>query len=85
MDVGMLRLPARGWFLRDTGEDMELNGAVPHHLLWPEPGQSAKGQEVQLEKAIEVLTQEVADAARRPQPTLRKATERPAPTAPAKR
>ncbi|MBI5689011.1 MAG: PD40 domain-containing protein [Verrucomicrobia bacterium] len=85
MDVGMLRLPARGWFLRDTGEDMELNGAVPHHLLWPEPGQSAKGQEVQLEKAIEVLTQEVADTARRPQPTLRKATERPAPTTPAKR
>ncbi|MBM3852325.1 MAG: hypothetical protein FJ399_04125 [Verrucomicrobia bacterium] len=77
LDVGTLRLPARGWFLRDTGEDMELNGAVPHHIVWPQPGQLAQGVDVQLDKAIEVLGAEVEAAKQRPGPTLRKSTERP--------
>src|SRR5262249_53570164 len=31
MDLGSLRVPFRGWFLVETGQDMELNGAVPNH------------------------------------------------------
>ena len=31
---------------------MERNGAVPHHLLWPEPGELPSGEDRQLEKAI---------------------------------
>jgi tricorn protease len=77
MDVGTLRLPARGWFLKDTGEDMELNGAVPDHVVWLQPGQS---QDVQLAKAVEVLGKDVAAASQRPAPALRKSTERPAAT-----
>lgn len=42
MDVGFLRLPTRGWFLKDTGEDMELNGAIPDVIIWPEPGEMAR-------------------------------------------
>ncbi len=76
MDVGFIRLPFRGWYLINDGEDMELNGAVPHHVLWPEPEQMPKGKDIQLEKAVEVLQAEVKAWQDRPQPKPRKATER---------
>jgi tricorn protease len=76
MDVGAIRVPFRGWFLRDTGEDMELNGAVPDHVLWPKPGQMPRGEDVQLSRAIQVLQAEVKAWKQRPRPPLRKATER---------
>ncbi len=77
MDLGTLRLPARGWYLKDTGEDMEMNGAVPQHIVWPQPGQNAPDQDVQLKKAVEVLGEEVAAVKKRPTPSLRKSTDRP--------
>lgn len=76
MDVGTLRLPFRGWYGLESGLDMELNGAVPDHLLWPEPGELAKGIDRQLVKAVEVLKQEVSAWQKRPQPKLQKASER---------
>jgi tricorn protease len=76
MDVGTLRLPSRGWYLPDNGEDMELHGAVPDFVIWPEPSDQAKGIDRQLEKAIEVLGAEVTAEAQKPRPKLRKATER---------
>jgi tricorn protease len=76
MGEGFLRLPFRGWYVLASGEDMELNGAVPHHVLWPEPGQMTSGKDVQLEKAVEVLLADVKAWQSRPQPALRKATER---------
>jgi tricorn protease len=76
MGLGTLRLPSRGWYLISTGEDMELNGAVPDHIVWPEPGQMPSGQDVQLDKAIEVLLADVETWRQRPQPKLRKASER---------
>lgn len=82
MDVGTLRMPTRGWFLRDSGEDMELNGAVPHHVVWPLPGEMAAGNDSQVEKAVEVLLADVKKLAELPKPTLRKATERPTPSFP---
>src|SRR5438067_9941922 len=39
MDAGPLRLPFRGCHLVGDGQAMELNGAVPQHVLWPQPGQ----------------------------------------------
>ena len=76
MDVGVLRLPFRGWYVGNTGEDMELHGAVPDVEIWPEPGQLPAGRDVQLGKAIEVLQTEVKKWDARPQPKLKKATER---------
>ena len=76
MDVGFMRLPGRGWFVLDTGEDMELNGAVPHHVLWPRPGDLPAGKDEQLAKAIAVLQKDVQAWRARPQPQLRKASER---------
>ncbi len=35
MDIGTLRMPFRGWFKSDDGEDMELNGAQPDIVIWP--------------------------------------------------
>lgn len=76
MDVGFLRLPFRGWFVLPTGEDMELNGAVPDYIVWNEPGEMPSGEDAQLEKAIEVLLEDVKAWKSRPTPVLRKASER---------
>jgi tricorn protease len=62
LDAGTLRIPFRGWFAPDTGADMEMNGAVPDHIVWPEPGQLVAGEDPQLQKAVDVLLKDV-DAA----------------------
>jgi hypothetical protein len=76
MDAGFLRLPFRGWYKAGDGEDMELNGAVPDFVVWPEPGYVRPEQDAQIVKAVEVLAADVQAWKTRPQPTLRKATER---------
>jgi len=76
MDLGFLRLPTRGWFVPDTGEDMELNGAVPDETVWPDPTDFARGVDAQLARAVAVLSADVKKDAERPRPKLRKATER---------
>lgn len=64
LDAGTLRVPFRGWFAPDSGEDMEMNGAVPDHIVWPEPGQLVAGEDPQLEKSVEVLLGDVDTAER---------------------
>ena len=78
MDLGTLRLPGRGWFLTETGEDMELNGAKPEpvNILWPEPADFARGVDTQLNRAVTVLQDEVKTEAAKPKPSLRKASDR---------
>ncbi|CAK8985888.1 Tricorn protease homolog 1 [Durusdinium trenchii] len=76
LDIGLLRMPFRGWFVLETGQDMELNGAVPHHILWPQPGEIPAGIDRQLDKAIEVLGQEVEAWLEEPRPELHKASSR---------
>ena len=76
MDVGLLRRPFRGWFVRTTGQDMELNGAVPHVVVWPQPGDLPAGKDAQLDRAVKVLQTDVKTWQARPQPKLQKATER---------
>ncbi len=75
MDVGFLRLPTRGWHILGTGEDMELNGAVPDHIVWPAPGDAAQGKDEQIAKSVEVLLRDVKEWSNRPQ-SKRRATER---------
>ncbi len=77
MDLGFLRMPFRGWYLMGSGEDMELHGAVPHHILWPKPGELPAGKDTQLRKAIAILKKEVKKFNNRPQPDLLKASGRP--------
>ena len=73
MDVGMLRLPFRGWYGLENGQDMELNGAKPDFIVWPKPGDTTDRQ---LDKAVEVLKADVETWKKRPQPKLIKASER---------
>ncbi len=77
MDLGFLRMPFRGWYLAGDGEDMELHGAEPDFVIWPHPGDMMQGTDRQLEKAIEVLQEDVKSWKARPQPKLQKASERP--------
>ena len=76
MDVGFLRLPFRGWYLPDSGQDLELNGAVPDYIVWPQPGDLPSGKDVQIEKAVEVLRKDVEKYLAKPKPKLIKASER---------
>jgi tricorn protease len=76
MDVGFLRMPFRGWYTINDGEDMERHGAVPDVIVWPQPGDMAKGKDAQIEKAVEVLQADVKAWMERPQPKLLKASER---------
>jgi tricorn protease len=76
MDVGVLRLPFRGWFLVDDGSDMELNGAVPDVVVWPQPGDLPHGRDAQLDRAVEVLKEDVKAWKARPRPALIRASER---------
>jgi tricorn protease len=77
MDVGTIRLPFRGWHLVGDGQDMELNGAKPDQIVWPNLEEMPKGKDVQIEKAVAVLTDDVKSEKAKPQPKLIKATERP--------
>lgn len=60
-DVGRIRVPFRGWFLINDGEDMERNGCLPHEVIWPKPGEMPQGTDRQLERAVEMLVEEVGD------------------------
>ncbi len=60
-EVGELQIPFRGWFHSVTGQDLELNGAVPDVLVPLLPEDQANGEDVQLSTAIRVLEEEVGD------------------------
>ena len=76
MDLGRLRRPFRGWFVQSTGADMELNGAVPDVIKWPQPGEWPSGRDVQLRTAAKVLGQEIKKWKARPVAKPQKASER---------
>ncbi len=59
LDAGTLRVPFRGWFLPDSGADMEMNGAQPDIVIWPDPADLVAGKDKQLEKAVETLLKDV--------------------------
>jgi tricorn protease len=66
LDAGTLRVPFRGWFLPDTGEDMEMNGAEPHIVVEAGPEDTVKGRHPQLRKAVEVLLDGIEQAVEEP-------------------
>lgn len=76
MDAGSIRIPFRGWYVLETGEDMELNGARPHVVIWPQPGDMPAGVDKQLDKAVEMLIEEVTAYQAQPKASLMKASDR---------
>lgn len=75
-DVGRMRLPFRGWFVKWTGEDMEMNGAVPNVIVWPLPAELPAGRDRQLNRAIKVLQKDIKEWKAMERPELKKVTER---------
>jgi tricorn protease len=64
LDIGVERIPDRGWWAMD-GIDMEMRGAIPDVVVWPEPGEIPAGIDRQLEKATEIILKDVEDAAKK--------------------
>ncbi len=54
-----VRLPFRAWYVKATGENMEWGPAVPDILVENEPDAKAKGQDAQLEAAVEALLSDI--------------------------
>jgi C-terminal processing protease CtpA/Prc len=54
-----VRMPFRAWYVKATGENMELGPAVPDVVLENAPDSKAKGEDEQLRKAVEVLLSEM--------------------------
>jgi tricorn protease len=55
LDGSWIRMPTRGWWVHPDGPDMELNGAVPDHIVPFTPEDEEAGRDPQLKKAVEVL------------------------------
>ncbi len=56
LDGATVRLPGRGWFVAQTGINMENNGAVPDVLVAQPPSEDLSASEdTQLRRAVEVL------------------------------
>ncbi len=54
-DAGSLQVPFRSWFLTKTGENLDLNGAIPDHPVDLGPADEDEGTDPQLLRAIEVV------------------------------
>lgn len=65
LDLGRMRLPFRGWFLLNDGQDMELDGAVPDVLVDLAPDDIPEGRDPQLTVAIEALQKEVVERSKK--------------------
>lgn len=63
LDVGSIRMPHRGWFTLGDGQDMEYKPCTPDYVVRVAPGDIAAGRDAQLEKAVEVLMDELASGA----------------------
>ncbi len=70
MGLGSLRIPFRGWYLTESGDDMEMNGCKPDIEIWNTPSDEIAGNDAQLGKAIEALESEIARYKARPKPSL---------------
>lgn len=59
VDGTLVRMPFRGWFVHATDENMENGPSVPDHLVEEPVDAKGKGEDPQLEKAIELLLDKV--------------------------
>jgi C-terminal processing protease CtpA/Prc len=56
---GYIRMPFRAWYVKESGMNMEHGPAVPDYLVANKPGWKSRGEDDQLEKAVEVLLQDI--------------------------
>jgi C-terminal processing protease CtpA/Prc len=60
LSKGYVRMPFRAWYVKKSGLNMENDApAVPDYLVKNTPGWGAKGIDTQLQKAVDVLLEEI--------------------------
>ena len=74
MDLGTIRMPGRGWFYQmvKIWREMERSPII----VWPLPGELSSGKDRQLEKAIEVLLQDVNEQSKKVKVEMKPASKR---------
>ncbi|ETN95694.1 S41 family peptidase [Zhouia amylolytica] len=60
IDGSYVRMPFRAWYVKSTGENMELGPAVPDILVENTPDAKAKGEDQQLKRAVDELLNQVS-------------------------
>jgi tricorn protease len=55
IDGSYVRVPFRGWFVKSSQQNMDFQGAQPDIIVESIPGEKAKGEDIQLKKAVEAL------------------------------
>jgi C-terminal processing protease CtpA/Prc len=61
IDGSYVRMPFRGWFVKATDMNMDLEPARPDIEVFNSPDHKAKGKDEQLQKACEVLLQQLGE------------------------
>jgi C-terminal processing protease CtpA/Prc len=59
VDGSNVRMPLRGWFVKETETNMEHNPAVPDILVENPPAYKAKGVDPQVKRAVEELLKQL--------------------------
>lgn len=59
VDGSLVRMPFRGWWVKETGENMERVPAVPDIEVFNPPAYKAKGIDPQLERAVKELLKDI--------------------------
>ncbi|MGM0497824.1 MAG: S41 family peptidase, partial [Bacteroidota bacterium] len=61
IDNSYIRVPFRGWYVKETKENMEHGPAVPDILIDNQPDSKAKNEDPQLKKAVNELLEQIED------------------------
>lgn len=59
IDGGYIRLPFRGWYVKESDANMELVPATPDVIVDIKPDSRVNGKDEQLEKAVELLLEQI--------------------------
>lgn len=59
IDGSYVRIPFRGWYVKESGMNMELGPAVPDFIVENHPDEKSKNTDSQLEKAVNQLLKEI--------------------------
>lgn len=59
VDGSFVRMPARGWFIYASDENMDFTPAVPDIIVWDVPDEKAKGEDSQLKRSVEELLKQI--------------------------
>jgi tricorn protease len=59
VDGSLVRMPFRGWWVKETGENMEKVPATPDIEVFNPPAYKAKGEDPQLQRAVKELLKDI--------------------------